>query len=121
MAEEGTILLLFAPSITGPVPIVGAVGHLQFDVLLDRLKREYNVIARLENLPFHCARWVRGPEAAIQKISSAYGRRQVEDADGVPLILFDNEWTLQRSVEQEKDLSFYDVQPRKSDSSANGS
>ena len=113
LAEEGTILLLFAPSITGPVPIVGAVGRLQFDVLLDRLEREYNVTARLETLPFHCARWVRGPEPAIQKIASAYGRRQVEDSDGAPLILFDNEWTLQRSVEQEKDLTFYDVQPGK--------
>jgi peptide chain release factor 3 len=113
LAEEGTVLLLFAPSITGPVPIVGAVGHLQFDVLLDRLKREYNVTARLESLPFHCARWVTGPEAAIEKVASAYGRRLVEDADGAPLILFDNEWTLQRSVEQEETLTFHDVQPRR--------
>lgn len=120
LAEEGTILLLFAPSITGPVPIVGAVGHLQFDVLLDRLEREYNVTARLETLPFHCARWVRGPEPAIKKIASAYGRRQVEDSDGAPLILFDNEWTLQRSVEEEKDLTFYDVQPGKHTSSIEG-
>lgn len=114
LAEEGTILLLFAPSITGPVPIVGAVGVLQFDVLLDRLEREYSVTARLERLPFHCARWVVGPEAAIKKVASAYGRRQVEDADGQPLILFDNEWTLQRSMEQEKELVFHDVQPRRS-------
>ena len=113
LAEEGTILLLFAPSLTGPVPIVGAVGTLQFDVLLDRLEREYGVSARLERLPFHCARWVTGPEATIEKVASAYGRRLVEDADGAPLILFDNEWTLQRSVEQEKDLRFHDVQPRK--------
>ena len=113
LAEEGTILLLFAPSITGPVPIVGAVGTLQFDVLLDRLEREYGVKARLERLPFHCARWVVGPDAAIEKVASAYGRRRVEDADGAPLILFDNEWTLQRSVDQEKELTFHDVQPRR--------
>ena len=114
LAEEGTILLLFAPSITGPVPIVGAVGTLQFDVLLDRLEREYAVTARLERLPFHCARWVTGPDAAIDKVANAYGRRRVEDADGAALILFDNEWTLQRSIEQEKELAFHDVQPRRS-------
>ena len=62
LAEEGTILLLFAPSITGPVPVVGAVGRLQFDVLVDRLEREYGVEVRLEPLPFHCARW-RTPTA----------------------------------------------------------
>jgi len=112
LAEEGTILLLFAPSITGPVPIVGAVGVLQFDVLLDRLEREYGVSARLERLPFHCARWVTGPDPAIDKVANAYGRRRVEDADGATLILFDNEWALQRSIEQEKELTFHDVQPR---------
>ena len=113
LAEEGTILLLFAPSITGPVPIVGAVGRLQFDVLIDRLEREYNVEIRLEPLPFHCARWVTGPEATIRKVASLYGRREVEDADGNPLILFDTEWALKRTVEQEKDLVFHDVQPRR--------
>jgi len=113
LAEEGTILLLFAPSITGPVPIVGAVGRLQFDVLIDRLKREYNVDIRLDPLPFHCARWVTGPSSTIDKVASLYGRRQVEDADGTPLILFDTEWALKRTVEQEKDLVFHDVQPKR--------
>jgi hypothetical protein len=55
---------------------------------------------------------VTGPEAKIAKTASAYGRRLVEDADGAPLILFDNEWALQRSIEQEKELTFHDVQPR---------
>ncbi len=112
LAEEGTILLLFAPSITGPVPIVGAVGKLQFDVLVDRLEREYGVEARLEMLPFHCARWVRGPEKAIQKTASAYGRRLVEDTDGLPMILFDSEWALQRSMGEDRDLTYFDEQPR---------
>ncbi len=111
LAEEGTILLLFAPSITGPVPIVGAVGKLQFDVLLDRLDREYGVDARLEMLPFHCARWVQGPEAAIEKTASAYGRRQVEDTDGLPMILFDSEWALQRAQQDDDQLRYYDEQP----------
>ncbi|MEQ9401679.1 MAG: peptide chain release factor 3 [Longimicrobiales bacterium] len=113
LAEEGTILLLFAPSITGPVPVVGAVGRLQFDVLVDRLEREYSVEVRLETLPFHCARWVVGPDKAIEKAASSYGRRRVEDADGHPMILFDNEWALRRSMEQDKELTYHDVQPRR--------
>ncbi len=113
LAEEGTILLLFAPSITGPVPIVGAVGRLQFDVLVDRLEREYSVTVRLDPLPFHCARWVQGPDKDIEKTAGAYGRRRVEDTDGHPMILFDNEWALQRSMSQDDTLTFFDVQPRK--------
>ena len=59
-----------------------------------------------------CARWVTGPDKAIDKVANAYGRRRVEDADGASLILFDNEWTLKRSIEQEEELTFHDVQPR---------
>ena len=114
LAEEGTILLLYAPSLTGPVPIVGAVGRLQFDVLVDRLEREYGVSIRLETLPFHCARWVTGDESEIKQLGSLHGRRLVEDVDGLPMILFDNEWALQRSEGQAEDIEFHDVQPQSS-------
>src|SRR5690606_27289835 len=34
LAEEGAVQVFYQDSIAGPVPIVGAVGQLQFDVLL---------------------------------------------------------------------------------------
>jgi peptide chain release factor 3 len=113
LAEEGTILLLFSDSLSGPIPIVGAVGLLQFDVLTDRLKREYNVSASLKPLSFQAARWVTGPEKEIRRVGTGYGKRQVADADGLPMILFDTQWILARTVEEEKEkLTFHDVQPR---------
>lgn len=112
LAEEGTILLLFSDSLSGPVPIVGAVGLLQFDVLVDRLKREYNVTVSLKPLTFQAARWVTGPEEEVRRVGSGYGKRRVADADGLPMILFDTQWVLARTVEEEKRLAFHDVQPR---------
>jgi len=114
LAEEGTILLLFSESVTGPIPIVGAVGRLQFDVLADRLDREYGVQARLSPLSYACARWVSGPDADIDRVSKEYGRRRVEDADGLPMILFDSEWVLEKTIREEKDLTFHEIQPAKS-------
>ena len=111
LAEEGTVLLLFAGSLTGPVPLLGAVGKLQFEVVIDRLQREYGVRIGLEPLPYHCARWVVGDEAAIRRLAEGYGRRRVEDADGLPMILFDTEWVLERTVAEEKRLRFHDLQP----------
>jgi len=111
LAEEGTILLLFSESLSGPVPIVGAVGRLQFDVLVDRLRREYGVEISLETLPFHCASWVTGPDAEVRRVASGYGRRGVRDAEGHALILFDSQWVLERAASEEKDLRFHDVQP----------
>ena len=112
LAEEGTILLLFSDSLSGPVPVVGAVGRLQFEVLVGRLKAEYGVSIRLEPLPFRAARWVTGPEEGIRRISGGYGRKRVVDADGLPMILFETDWVLSRTVEEEKGLRFFDVQPR---------
>ena len=112
LAEEGTVLLLYSDSLTGPVPVVGAVGQLQFEVLVDRLRREYGVEVTLDRLPFCAARWVRGPEGEITKLAASYGVRRVQDADGLPMILFENEWVLERTVTREKRLVFEDVQPR---------
>jgi peptide chain release factor 3 len=112
LAEEGTILLLYAGSEAGPVPIVGAVGRLQFEVLVDRLDREYGVTATLEALSFRAARWVTGPEAEIRRVAQGFGRKRVEDAEGMPMILFESDWLLERTVREEKALAFHDVQPR---------
>ncbi len=112
LAEEGAILLLYSGSLSGPIPLVGAVGRLQLDVLLDRLEREYGVRASLEPLSFRCARWVTGPEADVGRVGGAVGRKAVEDAEGKPMILFESEWLMQRTASDEKALRFHDVQPR---------
>jgi peptide chain release factor 3 len=113
LAEEGTILLLFSESLTGAVPIVGAVGQLQFEVLVDRLEREYGVTAALDSLPYKCARWVAGPASDIERVASGFGRKLVEDAEGLPMILFESEWLLSRTSLEEKNLTFHDVQPKR--------
>jgi peptide chain release factor 3 len=112
LAEEGTVLLLYSESLAGPVPVIGAVGQLQFEVLVDRLEREYGVHVRLERLPFKAARWVRGPEKDVDKLLAGYGMKRAYDAEGLPMILFENEWALERAATREKSLVFEDVQPR---------
>lgn len=41
------------------VPLLGAVGPLQFEVMKARLEGEYNVACRLESSPWTIAQWVR--------------------------------------------------------------
>ncbi|MBA4156562.1 MAG: peptide chain release factor 3 [Gemmatimonadetes bacterium] len=112
LSEEGAAQVFYADSIAGPAPIVGAVGILQFDVLLHRLEHEYNAKARLEPLSYRHARWVEGDERKIHEMASGgYGRTLVHDSKGRPLVLFDSEWTMRTTVEREKDLVFYDAAP----------
>lgn len=110
LSEEGAAQVFYAESLIGPSPIVGAVGQLQFEVLLHRLEHEYGVKARLEPLSYHLARWVEGPDADIRRAGSeGYGRSLVFDSKERPLILFDSEWTLRTTAEREKALSFSDL------------
>jgi peptide chain release factor 3 len=112
LSEEGAAQVFYAESIAGPAPIVGAVGMLQFDVLVHRLEHEYGVKAKLESLSYRFARWVEGQDAAIVRAAEGgFGRALVHDSKGRPLILFDSEWSLRTTMEREKDLTFHDAAP----------
>src|SRR5690554_2607827 len=61
LSEEGAVQV-FRP-LTSNDLIVGAVGVLQFDVVVHRLKSEYNVDAMYENINVATARWVTCSDA----------------------------------------------------------
>jgi peptide chain release factor 3 len=111
LSEEGAAQVFYTESVAGPAPIVGAVGLLQFDVLLHRLEHEYNVVARLERMPYRHARWVVGDSASIERVATGYERMLVYDSKRQPLILFGSEWVLNNTLEKEKDLEFFSVAP----------
>jgi peptide chain release factor 3 len=111
LSEEGAAQVFYAPSVSGPAPIVGAVGPLQFDVLVHRLSTEYDVEVRLEHLPYIAARWVVGEDADVERVASGYDRQRVQDSAGRPLILFQSVWALQRTMERETDLTYHAVAP----------
>ena len=111
LSEEGAVQVFYQESIAGPVPIVGAVGLLQFDVLLFRLEAEYGVPCKLEPLPFKLARWVRGPDAAIEALVEGRSRMRLYDAKGSSILLFEDEWALRHSLEKSEGLEFLEVAP----------
>ncbi|NHH99630.1 MULTISPECIES: peptide chain release factor 3 [Oceanimonas] len=61
LSEEGAVQV-FRPLDNNDL-IVGAVGVLQFDVVVARLKAEYNVDALYESVNVSTARWVYGKDA----------------------------------------------------------
>ena len=60
LSEEGAVQV-FRPLVNNDL-IVGAVGVLQFDVVVARLKAEYNVDAIYEHVNVATARWVYGDD-----------------------------------------------------------
>ena len=109
LSEEGAIQVFFTDGVTGPAPVVGAVGPLQFDVLLHRLEHEYGVGARLEPMPYRDARWVMGPEDEIRRVARGYDCALVRDRLERPLLLFRSEWVRQNVEGREPKLTFHRV------------
>ncbi len=56
LGEEGAVQVF--KMIIGSNLILGAIGVLQFEVVISRLKNEYGVEAEYNNVNFNCARWI---------------------------------------------------------------
>jgi peptide chain release factor 3 len=107
IAEEG-VVQVFWPKGGAPLPILGAIGRLQFEVLQHRLKDEYACPVLLEPRGFQMARWLKGgwPEP------SRYWGELVEDTEGNPAILFENDWQRRTTAEKSPDLTFLKHPPK---------
>jgi peptide chain release factor 3 len=61
------------------IPLLGAVGPLQFDVLKYRIENEYGADCRLESAPWNLVRWIRekepAPETGASTAKTAGARR----------------------------------------------
>lgn len=113
LTEEGAAQVFFAESLMGPVPIVGAVGLLQFDVMLHRLEHEYGAPCTLERLPFRYPRWVTGPADEIARLGEAQDLSLLYDAKGHPVLLFRDEWRLRWALDRRETtgLAFHEAAP----------
>ncbi len=113
LTEEGAAQVFFtSPSeVAGPTPIVGAVGMLQFDVMLHRLEHEYGVRVKLERVSGRFPRWATGPIAEIERVSRDRGALLLFDAGDQPLILFEDQWAMKWTLDREKAVQFHEVAP----------
>ncbi|MBB4264736.1 peptide chain release factor 3 [Roseospira visakhapatnamensis] len=105
LAEEG-VASVFKPMI-GADWIVGVVGSLQFDVMADRIRTEYDVPVIFEPTPVHAVRWVEGDDARlIKRFVDANQSAVAEDHDGAPVFMARNAWHLDKAAEEFPGLRF---------------
>ncbi len=106
MAEEGAVQL-FRP-ILGSDYILGAVGVLQFDVTMARLKAEYNVDAIYEAVEYSLARWVTCEDKKkLEEFKNGNQANIAIDAEGHLAYLTPGEWWLTNAKERFPDIDFH--------------
>ncbi len=109
LSEEGAIQVFKQIDIGIEALIIGVVGALQFEVLEYRLKNEYGVQLRLQNLPYRHARWIGNEGLDPRKLNLPSTAVIVEDKLGRNSILFENEWSIRMAEERNKDLKLIDI------------
>jgi peptide chain release factor 3 len=108
MAEEG-VVQLFLPN-DGSNAMVGVVGALQLDVLVERLAAEYGLQVSLETSRFELARWVSSEDPAeLEKFARAYPSSMAVDLDGSPVYLAASAWDLRYEQEKWPQVIFADI------------
>jgi len=105
LAEEGAARV-FKPRI-GADWIVGVVGVLQFEVLADRIRTEYDIPVHFEPTELYTARWVGdGSDGGVKPFIDANQAALADDHDGDPVFLARNAWHLNKAEEDWPDLEF---------------
>ena len=110
LEEEGAAQVLHTTGSVRREPILAAVGELQFDVILARLREEYGVESRIERMPYALARWVSGPENAVEKLpTSRWGTLRCADREGRLVLLFRSLWDLEFCQKDYPEVNFAEV------------
>ncbi len=105
LSEEGAIQLFVDPVVGNQESIIGAVGELQFEVLVHRLQDEYNLEAKLTRLPYTVARWPRTQDG--KPVSQLKGNFQMfQDVIEQPVLLLNQEWDLNWAQKENPDIVF---------------
>ncbi len=103
LAEEG-VARVFRTNI-GSNWIVGVVGSLQFEVLADRIRTEYDIPVHFEQAALHTALWVDGDDTSeIKRFIDKNQGDLAYDHDELPVFLARNPWHLQNTTETWPDI-----------------
>lgn len=105
IAEEGGARV-FKP-VLDSAWIVGVVGSLQFDVLADRIRTEYNIPVKFEATQLYTARWLTcNDNGKLKKFVDENRSSIAYDHDEDPVFLARNAWHLNDAQDKNADIQF---------------
>jgi peptide chain release factor 3 len=106
LGEEGAIQVF--ESVVGKTLLLGAVGQLQFEVVADRLAREYKVDAVYDTAGITTARWLTYPDEATRRnFEQERAASLATDVDDNPVYLATNRYNLEAAMERWPNVGFH--------------
>ena len=117
LLQEGVIQVFHLRDAVIKVPLLAAVGPLQFEVVQYRLQSEYGAESRLETTAWDRVRWLEAyfdPDN-IPDLKLPTGAAIAEDTDGQMVVLFPSEWSVRYFKERNVGVALH-ATPAKSGS-----
>ena len=110
LSQEGAIQVFRQEGVGLESYIVGVVGVLQLEVLEYRLLNEYSSVLLMNQLPYSVARWVYAEDKKlIENIKGLDNGMLVYDKKDRPVILVNNEWSLNWILDRNPGIQFLTV------------
>ncbi|HNX75092.1 MAG TPA: peptide chain release factor 3 [Candidatus Rifleibacterium sp.] len=108
LSEEGAVQV-FKP-LFGNEYILGAVGVLQFDVTMSRLKEEYSVDAIYETIEYSIARWVTSDnQAKLEEFKKRYKTSLAYDTAEALTFMAPDKWRLNYVIKEWPEIKFFET------------
>jgi peptide chain release factor 3 len=109
LLQEGVVQAFEQPYATRKVPLLGAVGPLQFEIVQYRLESEYGATSRLEAEPWKICRWIAKEPEGGEDLLLPQGCRRVQDLLGRPVLMFVDDFALRYFREKNADVDLTDL------------
>jgi peptide chain release factor 3 len=108
LLQEGVVQVFELRDSGQKIPLLAAVGPLQFEVVQYRLQSEYGAESTLENASWESFKWLP-PGADLKALKLPTGCRIAHDSAGQPGVLFPSTWTQRYFTEQNPGATLLDL------------
>jgi peptide chain release factor 3 len=109
LLQEGVVQSFEMENSAAKIPLLAAVGPLQFEVVQYRLESEYGAEARFEPTPYVTARWIRAKDGSNERPTLPFNAAFAIDSSGQRVVLFRDEWSLRYFAEKNTDFELSEV------------
>ncbi|MFN0117350.1 MAG: peptide chain release factor 3 [Elusimicrobiota bacterium] len=113
LLNEGVVQAFYIKNSPKQVPLLAAVGPLQFEVVQYRLESEYGADSRLEATSWQRLKWI-DPKVDLKLIDDLRlppGSQLAEDMLGRTVVLFESEWAINYFKESRPEIILNDLSP----------
>jgi peptide chain release factor 3 len=108
LLQEGVVQVFELRDAHSKVPLLAAVGPLQFEVVQYRLESEYGAPSQLESATWEAFRWL-APDTDMKALKLPTGCRVAWDSAGQPGVLFPSAWTQRYFGEQNPGIALHEL------------